>query len=181
MAYDLKYDQLLKTVQYGNESGAIALFEGGLYSVNQEIDYLFEDGKQFTVTPLYWAVRHNCPKVCKYLLGKEARPYAAMVYEYYPLHEACNRGYDKIVQEFVDAKCDLDRTNSDKDTPLHIACMRGHIQCVHILLRACSDCTIKNNLGHTPLQGAVYYGYVGLVDLFKAHNKGRYYFLVFAV
>lgn len=172
MAYDLKYDSLLRAIQIGDESEAIALFESKLYDVNQGIDYVFEDGKMFTITPLYWAVRHDCPEVCKYLLAKRARPYPDMVYEYYPLHEACNRGYDKVVQEFVNAKCDLDRVNADQDSPLHVACMRGHIQCVHILLRAKADCSLKNKLGHTPLQCAVYHNRNDLVELFKAHNQG---------
>lgn len=174
MAYDLKFDKLLRAIQNGEETDAISFFERKLYDVNEAINYLFEDGKRFTVTPLYWAVRHNCPKVCKYLLSKGARPYGTLVYEYYPLHEACSRGYDKVVQEFVNARCEVDKMNNDSDTPLHIACMRGHIQCVHILLWAGSDCNLRNKLGHTPLQCAVYHDRNDLVELFKAHNKGMY-------
>lgn len=174
MAYDLKFDRLLRAIQNGEETDAISFFERKLYDVNEAINYLFEDGKRFTVTPLYWAVRHNCPKVCNYLLTKGARPYGTLVYEYYPLHEACSRGYDKVVQEFVNARCEVDKMNNDSDTPLHIACMRGHIQCVHILLWAGSDCNLRNKLGHTPLQCAVYHDRNDLVELFKAHNKGMY-------
>lgn len=172
MAYDPKYDKLLRAIERGKQSDVITLFERRQHDVNEAIHYLFEDGKRFTVTPLYWAVRHNCPKVCKYLLSKGARPYGAMVYEYYPLHEACNRGYDEVVQEFVNARCEVDKVNRDADTPLHVACMRGHIQSVHVLLRAGSDCNLRNKLGHTPLQCAVYHDRNDLVELFKAHNKG---------
>ena len=173
MAYDLKYDVLLRAVQFRDQKEAVALFESGLFDVKQAIDYIFEDGKRFTITPLYWAVRHNCPDLCKYLLSKGADPYPEMVYEYYPLHEACNRGYDRVLQEFVNAGCDLDRVNTDLDTPLHVACMRGHIQCVHILLRDKADCSLENKLGHSAVQSAVFHNRNELLDLFKAHDKGK--------
>lgn len=175
MAYDLKYDKLLRAIESGRQSEAISFFERRVFDVNESIRYLFEDGKRFVVTPLYWSVRHNCPKLCRYLLRNGARPYGTVVYEYYPLHEACNRGYDLVVQEFVSARgVEMDKVNSDADTPLHVACMRGHIQCVHILLGAGSDCSLRNKLGHTPLQSAVYHDRTDLVELFRAHNKGTY-------
>jgi len=173
MAYNLHYDRLLRTIQCGEEKEAISLFTSNLFDVNEQIEYIFEDRKRYTITPLYWAVRHRRPQVCKYLLRNGARAYEHMVYEYYPLHEACNMGYDEIVQEFVEAKCNLDQVTNDCDTPLHVACMRGHISCVHILLRAGADCNLQNKVGHTPLEAALYHNHHDMVGLFKAHDKGR--------
>ena len=175
MAYDLKYDTLLRGIQCREASDVIALFTGTKphYDVNDEIPYIFEDRKRYIVTPLYWAVRHRRPEICKYLLQNGAKPYAHMVYEYYPLHEACNRGFHKIVQLFVDAKCDLDRVTSDLDTPLHIACIRDHVECINLLLRAGADCKLKNKAGRTALEEATYHNHHDLVKLFHAHNKGK--------
>ena len=165
MAFDFKYEPLLRTIQYGESKDAIALFQKNTYDVNQEIPYIFEDRRRYIVTPLYWAVRHRRVKICSYLLKHGARPYDHMVYEYYPLHEACDRGYDEIVQEFIDAKCNLNQVTPDKDTPLHIACVRGYIQCVHILLRGGADCNVRNKANHTPLEEALYHNHHELVKL----------------
>lgn len=175
MAYDYKYERLLYTIQHGEDREAIALFASSVYDVNEEIPYIFEDMKRYTITPLYWAVRHRRSKLCKYLLKNGARPYQHAVYEYYPLHEACNRGYQEVVQEFVDAKCELNVVTIDMDTPLHISCMRGHIGCVHVLLQAGASYTTKNKAGHTPLEVALYYKHDDLVELFKHFDKGMFY------
>lgn len=176
MAYDLHYDRLLKAIQSGEEKEAISLFASKLFDVNEQIEYIFEDRKRYIVTPLYWAVRHRRPNVCKYLLRNGARAYEHMVYEYYPLHEACNMGYEDIVHEFVEARCNLDKVTSDCDTPLHVACMRGHISCVHILLRAGANCNLQNKAGHTPLEAALYHNHRDLVSLFEVHEKGGWLF-----
>lgn len=174
MTYNLKYDTLLTSIERGDARDTINLFKSSSYDVNTEIPYIFEDRRQYTVTPLYWAVRHRRPKICHYLLRNGANPYHHLVYEYYPLHEACDRGYDDIVQEFISAKCDLNRVTNDMDSPLHIACMRSHIECVHILLRAGADCNLRNKMLRTPLQEALYHNHHELIKLFEAYDQGNF-------
>ena len=169
-----RYERLLRAVQYSSTPDVVTLFTTGVYDINQDIEYIFEDRKKYTVTPLYWSVRYHRTRVCKYLLENGALPYAHMVYEYYPLHEACDKGYEDIAEVFINAKCNLDRTTNDLDTPLHIACMRGHIPCVHVLLRGGADRSKKNKDGHTPLQAALYHGHHDLTNLFKLHNMGEF-------
>ncbi len=173
MAYDPKYDALLRAIQYGAPKEAISFFKKKIYDVNTEVPYIFEDRKRYVVTPLYWSVRHNRLEICIYLLRNGAKPYSHLVFELYPLHDACNRGYHGIVQAFIDAKVDVDRVTEDFDTPLHIACMRGHIEVVHRLLRAGANCNAVNNAGRTPLQEASYHHHHELLQLFRAFNKGK--------
>lgn len=173
MAYDLKYDALLRAIQHGEAKEAISYFKNKIYDVNAEIPYIFEDRKQYIVTPLAWAVRHNRLLICIYLLQNGAKPYMHLVFEFYPLHDACYRGYHDIVQAFIDAKVDLNQVTEDLDTPLHLACMRGHIDVVHRLLRADANCDAVNSAGRTPLQEASYHHHHDLLKLFCAFNKGE--------
>ncbi len=173
MAYDLKFDRLLRALQYGEPKDAISYFTKKIYDVNAEIPYIFEDRKRYVVTPLSWAVRHNRLEICVFLLQNGAKPYNHMVFELYPLHDACNQGYNDIVQAFIDAKVDMNKVTDDFDTPLHIACMRGHVDVVHKLLRAGADCEAVNSAGRTPLEEASYHHRHDLVALFRAFNKGE--------
>ncbi len=43
MAYDLKFDRLLRALQYGEPKDAISYFKKKIYDVNAEIPYIFED------------------------------------------------------------------------------------------------------------------------------------------
>ena len=165
-----KYERMLDTIQFGKDEEAIKLFSSGQFDVNVEVPYLFEDRKKYQVTPLHWAVRYHKPKLCKFLLSNGANPYNTLVYEYYPLHEACNRGYEDIVKVFIDAMVDINRVTNDLDTPLHIACTRGNIQCVHLLLGCRADSKMQNKAGHTPLEAALYHNHQDLVQLFKTYG-----------
>lgn len=165
-----KHEQLLDIIQFGKEEDAIKLFSQRKFDVNVEVPYLFDDRKKYQVTPLYWAVRYNKPKLCKYLLANGARPYNNLVYEYYPLHEACNRGYDQVVKVFIEEKVDINQVTNDLDTPLHIACTRGNINCVHLLLGNGANYKLKNKAGHTALEAALYNSHQELVQLFQAHG-----------
>ena len=171
MAYDPKYDCLIQAMQYSSEDDVLSLFKNGQYSVDEEISYIFQDRKHYTVSPLYLSVINRRVRVCRYLLQGGAKPFAHLVYEYYPLHEACSKGYEDIVREFLAASCNLNKATADYDTPLHIACMRGHIQCVSELLRGGADSTLKNRQQHTPLEEAVYHNHHELVKLFEAFDR----------
>lgn len=170
-AFNPHFERLLNVIQYGYEKDAIGLFSSDKYSVNQEIEFVFDDRKLYKVTPLNWAVRHNKPGLCKFLLDHGARPFSNLVYEYFPLHEACCRGFDAVVSVFIKSGCDLDKaTPVDLDTPLHIACMRGHIGCVHLLLQGNANPNLRNGAGHTPLEAAVYHNQDDLITMFAAYG-----------
>lgn len=173
MSYEATYEPLLSAIRDGDISTVDRYLTSAQYSVNSDIPYRSEDGKHYILSPLYWAVKYGHRDMCRYLLRKGADPWAHMVYEYYPLHEACNRGCAGILQEFISAGIGLDRTNSDQDTPLHIACMRGHIECVKLLLSAGADQKIRNIRGQTPLEAARFNGHADLCKLFEVFDKGE--------
>ena len=173
VAYDPYYGDLLDTIQFKGEEESIQLFSRKGYDVNVEIEYTFDDRKKYNVTPLYWAVRYRKSKLCKYLLEKGARPFNNLVFEYYPLHEACSRGYGDVLRVFIEAKVDLNKTTPDDDTPLHIAAMRGHVDCVHLLLDARADTSVCNKAGRTPVQEALYQHQDDLIQLFHLYPGER--------
>ena len=168
-AYDPYYGDMLDAIQFGSVEEAIHLFSRKGYDVNTEIEYVFDDGKKYNVTPLYWAVRYRKPKLCKYLLDHGARSFNNLVFEYFPLHEACSRGYSDVLRVFIDSKIDLNKATPDGDTPLHIASMRGHVECVHLLLNAGANSTLCNKAGRTPVQEALYQHQDDLIQLFQVY------------
>lgn len=173
-AFNPRYERLLNVIRCGTEKDAICLFSSEQYSVQLEIEYVFEDRMMYKVTPLNWAVRYNKPKLCKFLLDHGARPFSNLVYEYYPLHEACSRGFDAIVAIFIEKRCDLNRpTPTDQDTPLHVACMRGNVGCVHLLLRSNANPLLRNAAGHNALETAVYNNQDDLAKLFAAYDISK--------
>lgn len=165
---------MLDTISCGTENEAIALFSKEGYDVNTKVEYTFDDRKKYVVTPLAWAVRHKRPLLCRYLLKNGANPYSNLIFDYYPLHEACNRGYESIVKIFIEMKCDINRVTSDRHSPLHIACMRGHIECARLLLDAGADRELPNNKGQTALELGIYHGqYIDLYQLFSCYDTGE--------
>ena len=173
MTLQAGFEPLLKAISDGDLPALDRLFASGHYSVNSEIRYYSEDDKHYYITPLYWAVKVNQREVCRYLLRMGADPFNHMVYEYYPLHEACSRGSSGIVQEFIEAECRLDQPNCDGDTPLHIACLRGHIDCIQLLLSAGADRTVRNTKKQTPLEVAQYNNQTDLYKLFEVFDRGK--------
>ena len=176
-AYDPYYGDMLDAIQYSSVEDSIQLFSRRGYDVNTEVEYVFDDGKKYNVTPLHWAVRYRKTRLCKYLLEHGARPFNNLVFEYYPLHEASSRGFTDVLRVFVEAKVDLNKATPDKDTALHIASMRGHIECVHLLLDAGADRSICNKAGRTPIQEAMYQHHDDLIHLFQVYpdsGKGEY-------
>lgn len=174
MSFETGFDRLLEAIQKGNTTLLERLLTTTQYTVNQRIPYRSEEGKRYNITPLYWAVKSRQKEVCRYLLRKGANPWDSMVYGYYPMHEACNQGDENIVEEFISAKCDLNKPNADLDTPLHIACMRGHIGCITKLLKAGANPSLRNSKGHTALESAQYNNQHDLFPLFKNFTEGEY-------
>lgn len=68
-----------------------------------------------------------------------------------PLQIAALNGYDDIVRLLVDAGCNLDCVNNDKDTPLLDAVENGHLEVVKILLDAGVNPRKANAYGQEPI------------------------------
>ncbi|KAL2135545.1 hypothetical protein VTI74DRAFT_8151 [Chaetomium olivicolor] len=68
-----------------------------------------------------------------------------------PLQIAALNGYDDIVRLLVDAGCNLDCVNNDKDTPLLDAVENGHLDVVKILLDAGVNPRKANAYGQEPI------------------------------
>lgn len=68
-----------------------------------------------------------------------------------PLQIAALNGYDDIVKLLVDAGCNLDCVNNDKDTPLLDAVENGHLEVVKILLDAGVNPRKANAYGLEPM------------------------------
>ena len=171
-----RHEKMLDTIRGGTENEAIALFSEEKYDVNTVVDYTFDDRKKYKVTPLAWAVRCRRPLLCRYLIQNGAEPFTHLVFDYYPLHEACNRGFDEIVKNFVELKCDIDHVTADKLSPLHVACMRGNVECARLLLEAGASQDLRDSKGLTPLELGLYHGQMGLDQIFSCYGKGRGHF-----
>lgn len=68
-----------------------------------------------------------------------------------PLQIAALNGYDDIVKLLVDAGCNLDCVNNDRDTPLLDAVENGHLEVVNILLDAGVNPRKANAYGQEPI------------------------------
>ncbi|KAH6850184.1 hypothetical protein B0I37DRAFT_352699 [Chaetomium sp. MPI-CAGE-AT-0009] len=68
-----------------------------------------------------------------------------------PLQIAALNGYDDIVKLLVEAGCNLDCVNNDKDTPLLDAVENGHLDVVKILLEAGVNPRKANAYGQEPI------------------------------
>lgn len=169
-----RHEKMLDTIRGGTENEAIALFSEECYDVNTVVNYTFDDRKKYKVTPLAWAVRCRRPLLCRYLLQNGADPYSHLVFDYYPLHEACNKGFDEIVKIFVELKCDIDHVTADNLSPLHVACMRGNVECARILLEAGANQELKDNKGQTALELGIYHGQTGLDQIFSCYGEVEY-------
>ncbi|KAL1840095.1 hypothetical protein VTJ49DRAFT_790 [Mycothermus thermophilus] len=69
-----------------------------------------------------------------------------------PLQIAALNGYDDIVRLLVDAGCNLDCVNNEKDTPLLDAVENGHLEVVKILLEAGVNPRKANAQGEEPIE-----------------------------
>ncbi|KAK0737031.1 hypothetical protein B0T21DRAFT_410501 [Apiosordaria backusii] len=68
-----------------------------------------------------------------------------------PLQIAALNGYDDIVKLLVDAGCNLECFNNEKDTPLLDAVENGHLEVVNILLEAGVNPRKANAYGEEPI------------------------------
>jgi ankyrin repeat protein len=72
-----------------------------------------------------------------------------------PIHWACAKGYDDILEALLKEyrgnvkRCINERDSLTGFTPLHLACVGGHVECIKILLDHNAK-RIKNNFGELP-------------------------------
>ncbi|KAJ8132792.1 hypothetical protein O1611_g829 [Lasiodiplodia mahajangana] len=69
-----------------------------------------------------------------------------------PLQIASLNGHEDIIQLLIDAGCNLDCRNSDKETPLLDAVENGHLGVVKLLLKAGVNPRKADAEGHEPLE-----------------------------
>ncbi|KAI0187763.1 ankyrin repeat protein, partial [Xylaria flabelliformis] len=69
-----------------------------------------------------------------------------------PLQVASLNGHEDIVQLLIEAGCNLDCRNSDKETPLLDAVENGHLAVVKLLLKAGVNPRKADAEGHEPLE-----------------------------
>lgn len=69
-----------------------------------------------------------------------------------PLQVASLNGHEQIVQLLINAGCNLDCRNSDKETPLLDAVENGHLGVVQLLLKAGVNPRKADAEGHEPLE-----------------------------
>lgn len=86
---------------------------------------------------------------------------------------ACERGFEHLVQQLVEAGSSLKEADSNGDTPLALACRRGSVPCVRYLSR-CDGIELgaRNGKGETPLLIAATWGNVKLFR-FLMEEAGR--------
>ncbi len=72
-----------------------------------------------------------------------------------PLHYACLKGDDELVQKLVEEKADINLADDNGMTPLHFAAQERRIEIVELLLRAGADPNRYDAHGNGPLFTAV--------------------------
>jgi len=76
-----------------------------------------------------------------------------------PLHNACQGGFNSIIQILLDAKSDVNSiADQGEITPLHLAVENGHKVAVLLLLEHGADLSIMNSEGRTAFQLAAIKG-----------------------
>uniref|UniRef100_A0A1X7VV49 BRCT domain-containing protein n=1 Tax=Amphimedon queenslandica TaxID=400682 RepID=A0A1X7VV49_AMPQE len=68
-----------------------------------------------------------------------------------PLHEACNHGYEDIVELLISYGSLLNVPADNNDTPLHDAVMNNHTRIATILVENGANTSLRNSEGYTPL------------------------------
>lgn len=83
-----------------------------------------------------------------------------------PLHLACVKGDDKIVQCLLEYNAKVNIVDQNNQTPLMKAIEGGHLECVKLLLTYRADLTVRDKYGNAPIHQAVKFGRKDIVELF---------------
>ncbi len=84
-----------------------------------------------------------------------------------PLYHACDIQNFELIQILVEAGCDVNIGNPEKNgmTPLICACQKGNIDIVRFLLDSGADINLECEQGYTPLANACSYENINIVKL----------------
>ncbi|EUB59155.1 Ankyrin repeat domain-containing protein 7 [Echinococcus granulosus] len=83
-----------------------------------------------------------------------------------PLHLACVKGDDKIVQCLLEYNAKVNIVDQNNQTPLMKAIEGGHLECVKLLLNYRADLTVRDKYGNAPIHQAVKFGRKDIIELF---------------
>ncbi|KAL5966622.1 POTE ankyrin domain family member B, partial [Taenia solium] len=83
-----------------------------------------------------------------------------------PLHLACVKGDDKIVQCLLEYNAKVNIVDQNNQTPLMKAIEGGHLKCVNLLLSYRADLTVRDKHGNAPIHQAVKFGRKDIIELF---------------
>ena len=82
------------------------------------------------------------------------------------LHYSCDEGHLKIVKLLLDAKCDPNIKNNEKETPLHLASKRGYFDICKILIENGAILNQYNSENNSPIHYACMNNHVELIKYF---------------
>lgn len=82
-----------------------------------------------------------------------------------PLCEACRKGYERVVNEFLRRNVDVNVLDRWQCTPLYLAASHGHLNICKMLLEKGADVNVKNHYGYTPLWTSIEHNNVEIAKL----------------
>jgi serine/threonine-protein phosphatase 6 regulatory ankyrin repeat subunit B len=142
---------LLWATKYGRLSVVKLLLDAGA-------DHKAE--RNFSEMPLFVAAKEGHIELVRFLLQVDSNINLSQMTSSGQsiIHQPANRGYDHIVQLFLNAGVDAS-INNGYGSPLHKAATgRKNVTTIRLLLDAGSDISIKDENGNTPLEAAILAG-----------------------
>ncbi|XP_066577228.1 ankyrin repeat and death domain-containing protein 1A-like [Amia ocellicauda] len=114
-------------------------------------------------TALHFATERSHGEVCRLLLegGAEVNTSTKVA----PLHLAVVNNAPNIVQLFMEAGCDLNTRDRNKQTALHMAAEFRRLEIMEMLLIADADLDLRDKQGKTPLDVAIRGCFTNMVDV----------------
>lgn len=125
-------------------------------------------------SPLYFASLYHHTRIVELLLNKYKAIVDLPTFDgSTPLHVACERGYDDVVQLLIDAQANINAKMNDGTTAFMLACQNGHLSIVQMLISTGKcNVSIQRLDGVTPLFLIVQNGHEQIFDYLieKADN-----------
>jgi ankyrin repeat protein len=87
-----------------------------------------------------------------------------------PLHEACEKGQQRIAELILGHGATVDAEDNYGKTALMLACEYGHEAIAELLLKKGAEADIRDNKGITPMKLAREKKFIDIVALLKKHG-----------